>query len=82
MSRLALPLMAMSLGLLSLGVVLTPTSHAGDIGYVEDFALAKDRSNSLKQLIPGTEDFYYYHCLHYLQTEQFEKIEPFFITIS
>ena len=68
--------MGASLGLLSLGVVLTPNSQASDIGYVEDFSLAKDRATSLKQLIPGTEDFYYYHALHYLQTEQFEKVEP------
>ena len=25
---------------------------------------------------PGTDDFYYYHALHYLNTEQFDKIEP------
>ena len=76
MPRFQLSLMAASLGLLSLGVVLTPNSRAGDIGFVEDFALSKDRPASLKQLIPGTDDFYYYHCLHYLQTEQFEKVEP------
>ena len=33
----------------------------GEVGYVEDFAL-KDRAASLRQLIPGTEDYYYYHC--------------------
>ena len=27
------------------------------------------------QLIPGTEDYYYYHCLHYQNTEQFDKVE-------
>src|SRR2546421_7133634 len=48
---------------------------AGDIGFIETFALSKDRSVSLKQLIPGTEDYYYYHCLHFLNTEQFEKVE-------
>ena len=37
---------------------------AGEIGFVEDFALAKDRAAALKQLIPGTETYYYYHCLH------------------
>ncbi len=57
-------------------VLLTPHSPARDIGFVEDFALAKDRIAALKQLIPGTEDFYYYHCLHYLNSGQFEKIEP------
>ena len=58
MARLQPSLMAASLGLLSLGVVLTPNSRAGDIGFVEDFALSKDRPASLKQLIPGTDDFY------------------------
>lgn len=47
---------------------------AGDIGFIETFSLAKDRAVSLKQLIPGTEEYYYYHCLHYLQTEQYQKI--------
>src|SRR5438128_11657968 len=50
-------------------------AYAGDIDFVEDFALAKDRALSLRQLIPGTEDYYYYHCLHFLNTEQFEKAE-------
>ena len=50
---------------------LTPThTRAADIGYVEDFALAKDRAAALQQLIPGTEDYYYYHALHALNTGQ------------
>jgi hypothetical protein len=56
-------------------ILMTSTAKAGDIDFVEDFALAKDRAVSLRQLIPGTEDYYYYHCLHYLNTEQFEKAE-------
>ena len=48
---------------------------AGEIGYVEDFALAADRAVPLQQLIPGTEDYYYYHCLHFQNTEQFDKVE-------
>lgn len=48
---------------------------AGEIGYVEDFALARDRAASLRQLIPGTEDYYFYHSLHLLNTEQFEKLD-------
>lgn len=51
------------------------TLRAGEIGFVEDFALAKDREAALKQLIPGTEDYYYWHCLHYLQVEQFDKVD-------
>ena len=52
---------------------LLPThTRAADIGYVEDFALAKDRATALKHLIPGTEDYYYYHALHALNTGQYD----------
>src|SRR5882762_8877734 len=54
--------------------LMAATARAGEVGYVEDFALARDRAAALKQLIPGTEDYYYYHCLHLLNTEQFDKI--------
>ena len=36
-----------------------------NVGFVEDFALAEDRKEALKLLIPGTEDYYYYHALHF-----------------
>jgi hypothetical protein len=52
--------------------VAAPTG-AAEIDYREDFALAKDRTVPLQQLIPGTEDFYYYHCLHLQNIEQFDK---------
>lgn len=51
------------------------TVVAGDIGYIEDFALSRDRAMALRQLVPGTEDYYYFHCLHYLNTEQYAKAE-------
>src|SRR5262245_48546919 len=53
------------------------TSFAGEIEYVETFALAPDREAALKQLIPGTEDYYYWNALHLLNTEQFEKVDDF-----
>ena len=31
------------------------SAQAREIGYVESFALAEDRAEALKQLIPGTE---------------------------
>lgn len=52
---------------------MAATVWSGEIQYVEDFALAPDRAVVLKQLIPGTEDYYYYNALHYLNTEQYEK---------
>lgn len=48
---------------------------AQDISLVEDFALADDREKVLAQLVPGTEDYYYFHCLHYQNTEQLEKVD-------
>ena len=62
------------LALLGGGLVLTPTASAADVGYAEDFALAKDRAAALAQLIPGTEDYYYYHALHRLNTGQLDKL--------
>jgi len=61
--------------LIFLATVFVSAGHAEEIGYIEDFALAKDRTVPLKQLIPGTEDYYYYHSLHYQNTEQFDKVD-------
>ncbi len=36
-------------------------ARGADIGFIEKFALAKDRKEALKLLIPGTADYYYYH---------------------
>src|SRR5262245_44486848 len=59
-----------------LGLVVSATTiHAGEISFLEDFALARDRVESLKKLIPGTEDYYYFHCLHFLNTGEFGKID-------
>jgi hypothetical protein len=42
--------------------------------FLEQFSLAEDRSVPLKQLIPGTEDYYYFHCLHYQHKGDFAKV--------
>ncbi|MGC1276069.1 MAG: hypothetical protein WBC44_20390 [Planctomycetaceae bacterium] len=49
--------------------------RAGEIGWIEEFALAEDRTAALRQLVPGTEDYYYYYCLHYQNTAQWEKVD-------
>ena len=51
------------------------TARSGDIGFAEQFVLAADRNIALQQLIPGTEDYFFYHCLHFQNTGQFEKVE-------
>ena len=43
---------------------LAAAATAQEIGYVETFALAPDRAEALRELVPGTDDYYYYHALH------------------
>ncbi len=59
---------------LAIALMLTPSGRAGEVGYVEDFALAADRAAALKQLVPGTEDYYYFHALHLLNTGQLDRL--------
>ncbi|MFM8930997.1 MAG: hypothetical protein ACKOS8_03840, partial [Gemmataceae bacterium] len=61
------------LGLAGWSQALSFPARGGEIDYVETFALSTDRAQALKQLIPGTENYYYYNCLHLLQTEQPDK---------
>jgi len=48
-----------------------------EIGFIENFSINQNRVDSLKQLIPGTEDYYYYHCLHYQNNLKFDLVEEY-----
>ena len=48
---------------------------AEPIGWMERYALADDRSDVLAELIPGSEDYYFYHCLHHQTTGQLDQAE-------
>ena len=66
-----------TVGLLFVALAATAANRvtADDaIGFVETFALAEDRSEVLQQLIPGTEEYYFYHALHYQNTGQTEEL--------
>ncbi len=56
-------------------VLISGLLAAAEIDYIEDFSLSADRPTALKQLIPGSEDYYYYTCLHLQNTEQFDQVE-------
>ena len=73
MPRMQLSLVGLVLALFC--ITCQREAVAEEIGFIEDFALAKDRMQALAQLIPGTEDYYYYHALHYQNNEQFDKVE-------
>ncbi len=66
-----------SIALAALLVVLvgraSEASAQREIDFAEEFALAGDRGAVLAELVPGTEEYYFYHCLHFQQTEQFEQ---------
>lgn len=46
---------------------------AGSMGFEDEFALSQNREETLKKLIPGSRDYYYYHLLHYQNTKQHDK---------
>src|SRR6185503_12427464 len=48
---------------------------AGEVGFTEDFALAPDRAAVLKQLIPGTEEYYFYSCLNGQLTGKLDEVD-------
>ncbi|MCE9520410.1 MAG: hypothetical protein K8R87_12765, partial [Verrucomicrobia bacterium] len=58
-------------------LALTPflrLSAANEIGFIEKFALAADRDKALTELPPGTEEFYFFHALHYQSTKNAAKL--------
>lgn len=57
-------------------VCLLVTSAAkGDDDFLERFALSEDRAAVLSELIPGTEDYYYFHSLHFQSTDQLDDVD-------
>jgi len=46
-----------------------------EVGFIEKFALAPDREAVLGELIPGSEEYYFFHALQFQNTVQKEKLE-------
>jgi hypothetical protein len=56
------------------GSVFAPILRAeNEIGFIERFALAADREKALGELVPGSEDYYFFHCLHYQSSRNAAK---------
>ncbi len=49
--------------------------RAQEVGFLETFALAKDRSFVLQQLIPGSEEYFFYNSLHLQNSGQLADSE-------
>ena len=56
-------------------LILAAPAPGGEVGFAEDFALAKDRAAALRQLVPGTDDYFYYHCLYNQHMGKFDEVE-------
>lgn len=59
-----------------LAALLTAAAPAQTPDFAATYALAPDRAAVLGQLVAGTEDFYWYHCLHKLQTGALGEVQP------
>jgi len=55
-------------------LAVTPAT-AGEISFLEDFSLPPDRSVALKTLIPGTQDYFYFHCLHLQNQRKYDEVD-------
>lgn len=64
--------------LLALAIFPPFSSANEEIGFIETFSLADDRAKALEQLIPGTEDFYYFHALHAQNLGRYDEVEEYF----
>ena len=55
---------------------LTAALHAQGtpIGFEETYALAADRAKAVATLIPGSEDWYYWHCRERLDARDFDSV--------
>ena len=49
--------------------------YANTIGDVERFALAENREEALSELIAGTDDYYFYSCLHYQHEGDLARVD-------
>ena len=50
------------------------TAQGTPVGFEETYALAENRAAVVAQLIPGTPDYYYYHCRERLDARDFTAV--------
>ncbi len=74
--RLSRSLIAFAVSLLAPWIARAQDGN--EIGYLETYALAGNRAKVLEQLIPGTEDYYYFHALHAQTRADFAAVERLF----
>ena len=50
-------------------------AEAQEIGFVEKFLLAEDRNEVIKELIPGSQEYYFYKSLHLQNEQKFDEVD-------
>ena len=55
--------------------VVANTAFGQDTNLLEEFVRSADREVVLKKLVPGTQQYYYLHALHYQNTNQLDKVD-------
>ena len=62
--------------LLSLSLISLPANcDAQEISFWEEFALSEDRDKTLEKLVPGSEDYYFFHCLHAQNEQDLDEVD-------
>ena len=56
-------------------LALATASLGEEVGFVEEFALSPNRLQALEQLVPGSEEAYFYRCLHLQNTGDLKGVE-------
>jgi hypothetical protein len=69
--RLLFPLIALSM----LTLTTPRTGRAETIGFIEKYALAADRQAVLEELIPGSEEYFFFNCLHHQTNGDLNRAE-------
>lgn len=60
---------------MTLALLLPLALHAEhEVGFIERFALGTDREKALQELVPGTEEYYVFHALHYQNQRNTERL--------
>ncbi len=60
---------------LTLVATATTSASAQEISFWEEFALSSDRAKTLEQLVPGSQDYFYFHCIHYQNEQQLDQVD-------
>ncbi len=68
-----LPLLA----LVALAVLAGPAAAGGadEIGFVEDYVFAEDKAKAIQQLVPGTEEHFFYQCLRHQTAGELDEVD-------